>query len=282
MKQWISPRRRRLAFTGNRSTAAQLFVALAVVGASGALGDATSGASTGARTAQAPACTSTAVTPRVSTNQWSYAPGAVVSMKLFIRNTSDRSCTLAVGPSTPSFTITNAKGQTVWSACDVADRPGACALYLAQRTLAPGATFTRTVVWDQRTGPTRSPAPMGVYWLTTRFVVASVLRFTLSALNRPRTVTVTAADRGQIVTLHVGQRLGVRLVSPSIYEWTEPASSNESVLMRTSGTAGATATGDFVAVAKGVVRVTAIDNPTCYPQCLAPSRLFSITVSVVG
>ena len=96
------------------------------------------------------------------------------------------------------------------------------------------------------------------------------------------TVTVTEADSGKSVMLHLGDRLEVQLASPSIYIWTEPASSDESVLCRTSGSSGATAKALFVATINGRSTVTATDNPTCYPACLPPSRLFEVSVSVMG
>ena len=97
-----------------------------------------------------------------------------------------------------------------------------------------------------------------------------------------RTITVTQADSGRSYTLHKNDHLVVRLSGPSFYTWTEPASSDQSVLQRTKGSSGSSATGTFVARAKGKAQVTAIDNPNCYPQCLAPSRLFEVNVSVVG
>ena len=38
----------------------------------------------------------------------------------------------------------------------------------------------------------------------------------------------------------------------------------------------------FVARADGDAEVTAVDNPNCYPLCLAPTFLFEVKVSVVG
>jgi hypothetical protein len=82
--------------------------------------------------------------------------------------------------------------------------------------------------------------------------------------------------------LHRGDHLVARLTSPPIYRWTEPASSDESVLQRSRGSSGASAEGVFVATADGRSSVTATDDPTCYPGCLPPSRLFELSVSVVG
>jgi hypothetical protein len=93
---------------------------------------------------------------------------------------------------------------------------------------------------------------------------------------------VTQADSGHSYALHTGDLLVVQLSGPSIYTWTEPSSSDPLVLQRTGGSSGATANATFVVSGKGMVNVTATDNPNCYPQCLSPSRLFEVTVSVGG
>ena len=97
-----------------------------------------------------------------------------------------------------------------------------------------------------------------------------------------RTITVNQADSGHSYTLHKGDQLLVQLSGPSIYTWTEPVSSNQDVLQRTEGSPGTTANATFLAVAVGNVNVTSTDNPNCYPQCLAPSRLFRVGVTVDG
>lgn len=88
-----------------------------------------------------------------------------------------------------------------------------------------------------------------------------------------RTITVTQADSGHRYQLRKGDRLKVRLSGSSVYTWTEPATSDKAVLRRTGGSSGPTASATFLATAEGKVDITAIDNPNCYPQCLAPSRL---------
>jgi len=80
--------------------------------------------------------------------------------------------------------------------------------------------------------------------------------------------------------LHRGDHLIVRLASSSLYAWSAPTSSNEVVLVRIGFSAGASASATFVAKAPGQAEVNAVDTPTCYPQCLPPSRLFTVTVRV--
>lgn len=106
--------------------------------------------------------------------------------------------------------------------------------------------------------------------------------FTTTTITAPggHTTTVTEADSGRTITLHRGDQLIVELSGPSLYTWDEPASSNDAVLHRTTGSRGAAATATFLAAAPGQARVAATANPNCYPACLPPSRLFQISVSV--
>ena len=99
-----------------------------------------------------------------------------------------------------------------------------------------------------------------------------------------RTVTVTEADSGKSYTLHRGDHLVVQLQGNS-YEWTEPASSNDAVLHRTSGSSGTTATATFSATGDGKADVTSTGDAPCRkstPPCMVPSRLFQVSVTVVG
>jgi len=107
------------------------------------------------------------------------------------------------------------------------------------------------------------------------------LHITVGATSS-RTTTVTQADSGHTYELRKGDGLVVQLSGPSSYTWTDPASSDQAVLQPTSGSSGASASATFAALARGQVEVTATDNPNCYPECLAPSRLFQVTVSVVN
>ncbi|HEV3188058.1 MAG TPA: hypothetical protein VGZ04_08430 [Acidimicrobiales bacterium] len=201
-----------------------------------------------------------------------------------VRNVSKKNCSVGIGPTSPAFTVTNANGGVVWNNCYANDRPGACALYLVAHTLKPGTTFKTTVKWDQQTGQRPTRVPTGAYRLTAQFSGMSGHRttsFELATAASPQALTVTQADSGRSFSLHTGSRLYVQLVGPTNYTWTEPVSSNGAVLERSAGTSGDIATATFIGTSTGQVRVTAVDNPNCYPQCLPPSRLFSMTVSVV-
>jgi hypothetical protein len=105
----------------------------------------------------------------------------------------------------------------------------------------------------------------------------------VAAVTSSRTISVTLADSGRSYTLRKGDRLDVQLSGPSGFTWTEPASSDQSVLHRTNGTSGTMATGTFVAKAKGKVEVTATGKPNCSASpCPALLLLFQVKVSIVS
>ncbi len=99
--------------------------------------------------------------------------------------------------------------------------------------------------------------------------------------DAPR-VSVNAANSAQHITLHLGGLLRVALAGTTIYTWTEPTSSNAATLRRLAGTSGSTAHALFVATSTGRVMVSAVHNPTCYPACLPPSRLFEVVITVIN
>ncbi len=258
-------------------------VLVALVGTNGVAAPA-SGTGRGAAVgySSAPMCASSAVREVASTNRKSYGPGSIVKMTSSIRNKSKTTCSVLVGPTSPSFSVTNSRGVDVWNNCYADDQPGACPEYLIARNLKPGATYSGTVAWDHRSGKPPDGLPVGGYELTTHFVGIAGNHSSRFQLTSSRTITVTQADSGRSYTVRVGDRLVVQLSGPSIYTWTEPVSSDQAVLRRTWGTSGSEATATFVAEAKGEVKVTATDNPNCYPQCLAPSLLFVVSVSVLS
>ena len=93
----------------------------------------------------------------------------------------------------------------------------------------------------------------------------------------------TGGCRDPVPHHHKGDHLDVQLSVPSGFIWTEPASSDQSVLHRTGGSSGSTATGTFVAKSKGKVEVTAIGKPKCSASpCPALLLLFQVNVSVVS
>jgi len=124
-------------------------------------------------------------------------------------------------------------------------------------------------------------------------------------------VVITAQPEPCTVTTHVGATIHI-VLDPG-FRWDTPTSDSSVVGvvnverqssgrldadLRAAGVGQATvsATGSvlcppgqpcpasatFIALAIGQVEVTATDNPNCYPECLAPSRLVQVTVSVVN
>jgi len=96
-----------------------------------------------------------------------------------------------------------------------------------------------------------------------------------------RTIYVTYADNGDTFRLRLGDHLDVTLSSSSTISWTEPASSKSSVLLRQSGSSGATATGVFLASGRGRATVTAIGTPSCAPECQV-LQAFQVNVRVMA
>ena len=229
-------------------------------------------------------CSTSDLREVISTSQQSYGPGTLVVMTSSVRNVSNKICSVGVGPTSPSFTVMNSKGVVVWNNCYANGRPGACALYLVAHSLKPGITLATIVEWNQRSGQPPIRVPTGSYRLTTLFSGVAgnhTARFQLTSAAAPHSITATQADSGRRFSLHKGARLFVQLTGPAIYTWTDPISSDATVLERTASSSGNIATATFVATSVGQVRVTAVDNPNCYPQCLPPSRLFELTVSVI-
>lgn len=237
-----------------------------------------------AKASSAP-CTSLTISESATTNEKSYGPRSVVTMTASIHNTSTQTCSVAVGPTSPSLIVDNSGGVEVWSNCGGAGEFDACALYLLLETLQPGGTYTKTATWDQGSGASGARVPPGVFQLNVHFDGVSgqvSTKFNLTALAPPRTINVTQADSGRTYSLTRGTRLVVELSGPTIYTWTAPVSSNPSVVKRLASSSSNATLTTFVAQMKGESRITAVGNPTCYPQCLMASRLFTITATVVS
>lgn len=228
------------------------------------------------------ACPSSAINITVSTDRSRYGPGALVKVTALIRNTSARACTVALGPSSPMFSVRSLRGVTVWNSCGVKSGLAACPQFLVLRRLAPGVALRLDATWNQRSGAPLRRVATGAYRASARLasVNGESSTFQIVGASTARTILVTQALSGGHYVLQRGDQLIVRLASPSLYTWSAPTSSNEVVLHRSGATSGPSATATFTARAVGRTEVTAVDNPTCYPQCLPPSRLFVITVRV--
>ena len=127
-------------------------------------------------------CSPSAVKEAASTTQHSYRLGTPVKMTASIRNSSARSCTVAVGQNSPSLLITNAKGVVVWNNCYVNGQPGACRLSLILKTLKPGARYSARATWNQQSGTGPNQFTAGTYVMRASFsgfATEKRVRFTL-------------------------------------------------------------------------------------------------------
>jgi hypothetical protein len=202
-----------------------------------------------------------------------------VHVTVALHNHSAIACSYTTGSFSPNFVLTNSAGVTVWGSCWFGGRPAPCAYYLLHRTLSPGATYRERLTWDQRTGHPDLAVPAGRYAFNANFLGLTLRASTSFVLTRPRSVTVTLADSGHHYALAVGDLLMVRLIaSPMV--WTTAASSDPRVLISLPEMNPLAGLFVFRALALGTARVSAVGNPTCYPQCLMPSRLFFVDVTV--
>ena len=235
-------------------------------------------AAAGAATQAAPSCSNVPTTFSASTDHPRYLPSTPVRITLALHNRSATTCWYATGPTSPGYRVTNAAGVTVWGSCWAGGAPTPCADFLIRRTLAAGATALQRISWDQRSGtPDQLVAP-GRYGFS-----ASLEGMSASAvitLVRPRTITLGVADNARHYRVNVGDRIVVSLPTTGLLRWGPVQISNPRVLVMLPIP---TPPGVTMLQARrtGVATITTTGNPTCYPQCLMPSRLLIITV-VVG
>lgn len=120
----------------------------------------------------------------------------------------------------------------------------------------------------------RACPDLALYWALKVIVTDTVSGSAMVAMNN--------SDSGRRYTLHVGDSVNLALAGLRMYWWTEPTSSHQSVLERTTGTTGHQAMAHFVATAPGRVSVMAVENPNCSPTCLPPTHLFQVIVIVTN
>jgi len=94
-----------------------------------------------------------------------------------------------------------------------------------------------------------------------------------------KTITVTEADEGHHYTLHRGDSLVVELSGLDL-TWTEPSSSNQAVLERTSGSSGTTAKATLLAASSGNATVNAMGYPNCSPLGGCPQYILEFMVNI--
>ena len=222
------------------------------------------------------ACTSSALSILSWTNFASYAPTSPVVLTTTLRNSGPVACRVTLGGTSPLVTVRAANGTVAWASCGVTTP---CPLYLMVTTLAPGATHVQTWTWNQRIKG--ALAARGTYSVETtasgaRSTLATVFR--LGTRNAQPTVVANLSDNTRRVTLTRGATLVVRLNARGLYVWSAPRGSAPLAARLSLG--GATALAMFVARSVGSAVVQATATPACYPQCLMPSLLYQVKVTV--
>ena len=105
---------------------------------------------------------------------------------------------------------------------------------------------------------------------------------TSSVTGTPTQVAhLTNGDNGSTTRVPVGAAVDVTLTPDAGYHYSQPASSDQTVLRAaTSSESLGTVIGEFRAVQAGTAVVTAAEDPNCLPRCGLPSRLWEATVVV--
>jgi len=255
-------------------------LALIILGCPLANSSAALASSNGSTVGLSSACAASQVREFASTNHFLYSRAETVRVRASIANISKSACTITVGGTSPAFTIFDPAGVAKWSYCDSLVRPETCPMYLRLVTLAPGRRFTSTNSWAPSADPSGS-ATYGVYRLAVSFSgFASTDTTFVLGVPTSTTLVETPGDSGRKVTLKRGQRLVTRFPSSSFLKWSVPQSSNSAALVRQDTASDGGATSIFLARNAGIAKISAVGTPICYPQCLAPSRLFTIDVTI--
>ncbi len=169
-----------LSRTGRSIRCAALGVALVFAGT--ALSGASIARAQGSRAVTS--CRTSQVRETLKTSARSYPVDATVKMTLTIHNESTVACTVAIGPTSPSLTVINAKGVVVWNNCYAHDRPGACAQFMMLHIMSAQGSYTFSKTWNQRSGSVSHFVPRGTYTLTSNYYEAGSVgtyKFTLTA-----------------------------------------------------------------------------------------------------
>jgi hypothetical protein len=170
-------------------------------------------------------------------------------------------------------------------------------LYLIAAALTTGATACGTQAAGQPAGPptaatataipartaTASPQVAGT---ASRLPPTPPPSSPPPALTGP--VTLTTADNGAAVRLHIGQQVAVALASEGLFSWHVPTAVGAAVRRRSAsgGYPGQQpARAAFLAVQSGSATLTAIDDIACLhaqPACEPAQQEWRATVIVTG
>jgi len=236
---------------------------------------------------------------RVKTDKATYSIGETVHIALTIMNKGP-SCvgTLESGPCVDGATVSNSSGQVVW-----VSNPGPLPCPISEPETVPhGWSDSDSASWSQKECPalgsqcTNDQVPPGKYSVVGKWGVSDPAvqskpvkitvasspgqgRFLFSPAHVAKTITVTEADNGHHYVLHKGDSLVVELSGLNLI-WTEPSSSNETVLDRMSGSSGTAAKATFLAASIGSATVNAMGYPNCSPPGGCPEYILGFMVSI--
>jgi hypothetical protein len=127
----------------------------------------------------AAACTHTDVRETIVATM-SAAPSQVVTFTTAIENLSRKTCSVAVGPTSPMMSLTDPSGTVVWNSCYTSGEPGMCAEFLQLIALKPKASYTRKQSWEPSS---TSTVLQGTYTLMSRFSGVGWTRTTTFVLS---------------------------------------------------------------------------------------------------
>jgi hypothetical protein len=122
-----------------------------------------------ASTTNPPSCTRSQITLSASASETTYLQGSLVHVTVTLRNHSLKACSYSTGTFSPSYSLVNSAGVTVWGSCWFNGGPAPCPYLLVHRVLARGATYTDRLTWDQRTGHPDEQVPPGRYRFSVSF-----------------------------------------------------------------------------------------------------------------
>ena len=108
-------------------------------------------------------CTADQMSPSISsTIETDSSSSIVVYLQTSLKNISKKTCSIDVGPTSPSLEVDNPDGTVAWNNCYADDEPGACPLFLELKILKPKETYSWSSTWPPSSSTAALPTP-GTY-----------------------------------------------------------------------------------------------------------------------
>jgi hypothetical protein len=104
-----------------------------------------------------------------------------VYLQTSLQNISKKSCSIEIGPTSPSLEVDNPDGTVAWNNCYAGDEPGACPLFLELKVLRPKATYSWSSTWPPAGSTAALPTP-GTYKFKANYSVGGASLSTLFVL----------------------------------------------------------------------------------------------------